>query len=151
MDLNSSLEQDVSSDWSDSAACMDQDPEYFFSETTKSIQYAKQLCSICVVKVDCLDYALENDEQFGIWGGFTHHERSRLQKSESPLNRLASYIGLGKPRVLGSNLAPEQAAMTPELVAGERFLVSMTVNIDDLPPVSSFELHSFNASERFWL
>jgi WhiB family redox-sensing transcriptional regulator len=151
MNLNSSLEQKVSSDWSDSAACMTQDPEHFFSETSKSIQAAKQLCSTCTVKVDCLDYALENDEQFGIWGGLTRHERNRLQKSDSPLARVASYIGLRKPRASKSHLAPDQGAMTPRIVAGERSLVSMLVNIDELPPVSSFEQDFFNKSERFWL
>jgi WhiB family redox-sensing transcriptional regulator len=151
IELNPSTKTNPSSDWTDSAACMDVDPDHFFSETAKSIQDAKQICSTCVVRVDCLDYALENEEQFGIWGGLTHRERKRLQRNQSTLNRFATYLGVGKAKAAQPLSLPEEAAIAPKDVVGERFPVSMMVNIDELPPVSSFELDFFNKSERFWL
>ena len=32
------------------------------------------------VRQDCLEYALENDERFGIWGGLSERERRKLKK-----------------------------------------------------------------------
>jgi WhiB family redox-sensing transcriptional regulator len=151
IELNPSTKRNPSSDWTDSAACRDVDPDHFFSETAKSIQAAKQLCNTCLVKVDCLDYALENEEQFGIWGGLTHRERKRLQRNESTLSRLATYLGVGKAKATQPLSLSEEAPIAPKDVVGDRFPVSMTVNIDELPAVSSFELDFFNKSERFWL
>lgn len=39
---------------------------------------ARALCSACTVREKCLDYALRVQEQHGIWGGLTEHERRRL-------------------------------------------------------------------------
>src|SRR6266511_746616 len=41
---------------------------------------AKRICQTCVVQVECLEYALANDERFGIWGGMSERERRRLKK-----------------------------------------------------------------------
>jgi WhiB family redox-sensing transcriptional regulator len=32
------------------------------------------------VKAQCLEYALKNDERFGIWGGLSERERRKLRK-----------------------------------------------------------------------
>jgi WhiB family redox-sensing transcriptional regulator len=34
----------------------------------------------CEVKQDCLEYALMQDERFGIWGGLSERERRRLKR-----------------------------------------------------------------------
>lgn len=39
---------------------------------------ARSFCNECPVIKDCLTYALQNDERFGIWGGFTAEERKRM-------------------------------------------------------------------------
>ncbi len=36
---------------------------------------AKELCGLCPVKTECFQYALENDERHGIWGGTSPDER----------------------------------------------------------------------------
>ncbi|NDH88296.1 MAG: WhiB family transcriptional regulator, partial [Actinobacteria bacterium] len=41
---------------------------------------AKRVCLSCEVRNDCLEYALSNDERFGIWGGLSERERRRLKK-----------------------------------------------------------------------
>ncbi len=38
------------------------------------------MCTSCEVRVECLDYALANDERFGIWGGLSERERRRLRR-----------------------------------------------------------------------
>lgn len=52
-------------------------PEYYSDRSVVSL--AKRICSSCVVKKDCLEYALENKEVFGIYGGTTPRERSRME------------------------------------------------------------------------
>jgi hypothetical protein len=63
--------------------CMETDPDAFFPEQggglNRDIKNAKKICSRCPAKVECLNYALEANEQFGIWGGLTTSERHRLR------------------------------------------------------------------------
>ena len=42
-----------------------------------------RICTSCEVKAECLDYALDNDERFGIWGGLSERERRRLRRARS--------------------------------------------------------------------
>ena len=53
--------------WQDQALCAQTDPEAFFPEKGGSTREAKRVCRSCEVRAECLEYALENDERFGIW------------------------------------------------------------------------------------
>ncbi len=66
--------------WQEQALCAQTDPEAFFPEKGGSTREAKKVCLSCEVRVDCLEYALEQDERFGIWGGLSERERRRLKK-----------------------------------------------------------------------
>nr|WP_272902483.1 WhiB family transcriptional regulator [Brevibacterium daeguense] len=66
--------------WQDQALCAQTDPEAFFPEKGGSTREAKRVCASCDVRAQCLEYALENDERFGIWGGLSERERRRLKK-----------------------------------------------------------------------
>ncbi|GAA2176745.1 hypothetical protein GCM10009784_24490 [Arthrobacter parietis] len=66
--------------WQADALCAQTDPEAFFPEKGGSTRDAKKVCGSCNVKSQCLEYALENDERFGIWGGLSERERRRLRK-----------------------------------------------------------------------
>jgi len=67
-------------DWKDQALCAETDPEAFFPEKGGSTREAKKVCISCDVRAECLDFALGNDERFGIWGGLSERERRRLKK-----------------------------------------------------------------------
>ena len=67
--------------WQERALCAQTDPEAFFPEKGGSTREAKRVCVSCEVRAECLDYALANDERFGIWGGLSERERRRLKKS----------------------------------------------------------------------
>lgn len=67
-------------DWKDRALCAETDPEAFFPEKGGSTREAKKVCISCDVRAECLDFALGNDERFGIWGGLSERERRRLKK-----------------------------------------------------------------------
>ncbi len=66
--------------WQEQALCAQTDPEAFFPEKGGSTREAKKVCLSCEVRVECLEYALEKDERFGIWGGLSERERRRLKK-----------------------------------------------------------------------
>lgn len=70
----------VEEQWQDRALCAQTDPEAFFPEKGGSTREAKRICSGCEVKAECLEYALHNDERFGIWGGLSERERRRLKR-----------------------------------------------------------------------
>jgi WhiB family transcriptional regulator, redox-sensing transcriptional regulator len=67
-------------DWAERALCAQTDPEAFFPEKGGSPNEAKRICSRCDVKAECLEYALANDERFGVWGGLSERERRRLKR-----------------------------------------------------------------------
>ena len=73
------LEADAQS-WQEQALCAETDPEAFFHEKGGSTREAKKICTGCEVKAQCLEYALSNDERFGIWGGLSERERRRLRR-----------------------------------------------------------------------
>jgi WhiB family redox-sensing transcriptional regulator len=67
--------------WKLSAVCAQTDPEIFFPKKGDSARDAKLVCqSSCPVRAECLAYALENDERFGIWGGYSERERRKLKR-----------------------------------------------------------------------
>ena len=47
------------------------------------------MCRGCVVREDCLEYALQNGEKFGIWGGMSERERRRIRRQRA-LARVAA-------------------------------------------------------------
>jgi len=69
--------------WQEHALCAQTDPEAFFPEKGGSTREAKRICVGCEVRAECLEYALDNDERFGIWGGLSERERRRLKRAVS--------------------------------------------------------------------
>jgi len=69
--------------WQEKALCAQTDPEAFFPEKGGSTREAKRVCLSCDVRSECLEYALENDERFGIWGGLSERERRRMRRSQA--------------------------------------------------------------------
>jgi WhiB family transcriptional regulator, redox-sensing transcriptional regulator len=69
----------------DGAPC-DALPEMFFPQGQDmemlllEIRVAKNICSECPIKFECLNYALAANEPYGIWGGTTPAERNILKR-----------------------------------------------------------------------
>ena len=55
--------------WQDYANCRGADADLFFPERGASTRKAKAICGACEVKAECLDYAVDMGEKFGIWPG----------------------------------------------------------------------------------
>ncbi len=66
--------------WRSMAECTEEDASLFFSDNKKDQAKAINFCSECVVRKACLDYALESNQKFGIWGGVDEKGRSKLRR-----------------------------------------------------------------------
>lgn len=65
--------------WEDDAACRQSDPDLWTSENAQKQSDAKKICKTqCDVREQCLAYAIETREVFGIWGGLGYSQRRRL-------------------------------------------------------------------------
>ncbi|MEV6029314.1 WhiB family transcriptional regulator [Streptomyces sp. NPDC052036] len=67
----------ASTQWIESAACRDSDPDELFAQSAQQNR-AKTVCGGCAVRADCLAEALDNRIEFGVWGGMTERERRAL-------------------------------------------------------------------------
>ena len=77
--------------WQAYSNCLGVDPDLFFPERGASTKEAKAVCQGCVVQNDCLEFALQNGEKFGIWGGMSERERRRIRRQRS-LERQAAAV-----------------------------------------------------------
>lgn len=68
-------------DWQDHALCAETDPEAFFPLKGQSTRSAKRICALCPVDGECLDFALDNEIDFGIWGGLSVQERRAVLRT----------------------------------------------------------------------
>ena len=64
--------------WLVFSACRDAEPELFFPSTREQADTALSICASCPVQPECLEYAMEAGERFGIWGGLTEKGRKKL-------------------------------------------------------------------------
>lgn len=74
--------------WRDFAYCKGRDtndfyPDFAIKGAIKQVREMKLVCRKCSVSIECLQNALDNNEQFGIWGGLTPKERNNIRKSKS--------------------------------------------------------------------
>ena len=78
--------------WRVDAVCKDTDPELFFPVGTTGqallqIDRAKQVCDECPVKIECLDFAIETNQDSGIWGGTSEEERRDIRRRIAARNK----------------------------------------------------------------
>lgn len=85
-------------DWMREAVCTQTDVEAFFPEGGSSAALARRVCLGCPVRSDCLKWAMDTDERYGVLGGMTERERARLRNGINPLRR-----GARKPNGHGFN------------------------------------------------
>jgi WhiB family transcriptional regulator, redox-sensing transcriptional regulator len=78
------LEPEPDLSWRDAARCAEADPEAFFPERGGSTKAAKRICMGCEARVQCLEFALDNEEVHGIWGGTTWPQRRALLAARYP-------------------------------------------------------------------
>ena len=70
-------------DWQQEALCAQTGADFFFPEPGSSVREAKRICGMCPIRSACLEYALDNDERFGVWGGLSEKERLEIRRTTS--------------------------------------------------------------------
>lgn len=66
---------DLTTEWTQRARCRGLDPEQFFVRSLQDARSAIQVCQRCPVRQECLDYAVDEDIEVGVWGGLTERQR----------------------------------------------------------------------------
>jgi WhiB family redox-sensing transcriptional regulator len=81
-------------DWQDRAACREYDNVLFFGEEGESElekqareARAKAVCQRCPVSEPCLEFAMDTNQKYGIWGGLTDKERASLKRRRARARR----------------------------------------------------------------
>ena len=69
--------------WTEEANCKGANADLFFPERGASTRKAKAICRARTVQDQCLEYAVENSEKFGIWGGLSERERRRIKRQRA--------------------------------------------------------------------
>lgn len=66
--------------WQTISNCRNKDPNLFFPNNDKGVRLAQSICRSCVVQEHCLEYALSEQIDHGVWGGASEKDRRRLQR-----------------------------------------------------------------------
>ncbi|HVA44075.1 MAG TPA: WhiB family transcriptional regulator [Acidimicrobiales bacterium] len=73
------------------ARCRDLQPSVFFPNDSVAMEAAQKICLLCPVASDCLEYALANRINHGVWGGASERARRRMAQSRrNAAGRLAT-------------------------------------------------------------
>jgi WhiB family transcriptional regulator, redox-sensing transcriptional regulator len=101
-------------DWVSAAACRQSDPDDLFVLGAEQ-RNATRVCTGCPVRIECLAEALDNQIEWGVWGGMTERERRALLRRHpsaswrAVLERAANRIDPSTP----GSATPRQAADAP--------------------------------------
>lgn len=81
-------------DWRHDAACLDEDPELFFpvgssSAALAQVERAKNICRTCDVVDTCLKWAMDTNQDAGVWGAMSEDERRMLKRRSARARRVS--------------------------------------------------------------
>ena len=65
-------------EWMTDGNCLEVDPDLFFPGKNDNARKPKEVCAACPVAAQCLQYAIDNEFDDGIWGGLNGRERRKL-------------------------------------------------------------------------
>ena len=82
----------MESNWMAIGNCNNKPAELFFPSDGVGVEVAKKVCADCPSQDPCLEYALANRIDHGVWGGTSERQRRRILKARK-LARLAKSSG----------------------------------------------------------
>jgi WhiB family redox-sensing transcriptional regulator len=88
-------------EWQQDAACRNHPTSLFYPPHGVShaqVDAARAICATCSVQEECLTYALDNKEIFGIWGGLSERQRRRIRRDTR--HNVVRYLTNGSTRPL---------------------------------------------------
>lgn len=100
-------------DWMDHARCQGiDDPDIFFPEMGHKTTKAKKMCIKCPVLILCREYAIDTEQEWGIWGGLDKHQRAAIiarrkrdeREGNSPVERGSRQLNVPGDRFEGTRI-----------------------------------------------
>ena len=70
----------MDTEWMAKGNCRKESPSAFFPSDGVGVELARKICATCPVKEPCLEYALANGIDHGVWGGASERERRRIAR-----------------------------------------------------------------------
>ncbi len=67
-------------DWMARGLCANVPPSTFFPSDGAGVEVARKICASCPVQAECLEHALAQRIDHGVWGGCSERERRRILK-----------------------------------------------------------------------
>lgn len=98
-------------EWLDRGLCVDAPPEMFDPEaSSKMMRQARRICKCCPVQIECLEAAVENNAQGGVWGGVSGEvgHIAALRKAKD------AEMATSDPEPTPIELLPQEATSEPE-------------------------------------
>ena len=74
----------MDTEWMARGSCKDVPPQTFFPSDGVGVDEARKICAVCPVSAACLEYALRNRIDHGVWGGASERERRRILRARRP-------------------------------------------------------------------
>ena len=72
--------------WMARGKCQNVAPDTFFPSDGLGVIRAQRICASCPVQDECLEYAIENHIDHGVWGGRSERERRRIIRARRGQN-----------------------------------------------------------------
>lgn len=126
--------------WQADARCAEYSTDQFFpaeeGSTLRHVAKAKAICAGCSVKKECLEYALENGEHFGVWGGTSERDRRALRRDRQGLV-FPEEIFHGTLAGYEKHKRLHESPCNDCRLAHNRYRVDLRVERQKLPPTAS--------------
>lgn len=84
------LKTDDEEPWRARANCRGTSPHLFYGTDSGDVARAQAVCHGCEVQAECLEWAMENQERFGTWGGMSQRQRHHVRMGR-PVNTRRDY------------------------------------------------------------
>lgn len=81
-------------EWISRALCRQGDPDALFVQGAQQ-RRAAAICGHCPTRTQCLASALDNREEFGVWGGLTERQRRVVLRKNTHVENWAEYLAAG--------------------------------------------------------
>lgn len=82
----------MDAEWMARGRCATEPPEKFFPSDGVGVDRARRICEGCPVKEPCLEYALRNRIEHGVWGGHSERSRRRILKKRRELGVPVTHV-----------------------------------------------------------
>jgi WhiB family transcriptional regulator, redox-sensing transcriptional regulator len=86
----------MDTEWMARGNCAEEPPAMFFPSDGVGVEIARRICATCPVKEPCLEHALVNRIDHGVWGGASERERRRILKRRRLAEMASAVVNPGR-------------------------------------------------------